>query len=89
MRPITISPCKACGATLEHDQDPRTVLCVSCRRQLDKLIQAVKPPPPEPPPLRTPEKHKGITGGELAVAFIFSFGFAGAFLGGWIARGGA
>lgn len=58
MRPIMISECSGCGCTLEHDQDPRTVLCGGC--EADKRIEAtrgMKPPPPTPPPMRSASRE--------------------------------
>ena len=99
MRPIMTSPCSVCGVTLTHDQDPGTVLCGGCERDR-RITQAhavppptserhEKPPQPDPPPMRTPEKLMGIDWSAFAVALTFSFGFASAFLCGWIARGGS
>lgn len=88
-----ISPCTGCGMTLEHDSDPRTVLCGGCER-LDRIAAQVVAacsiplkPLPEPPPMRNP--HKVPTWFEpgyrvLSIAAVLSVGF---FLG-WVARGG-
>jgi len=99
MRPITISPCTECGLTLEHDHDPRTVLCAGCER--DKFLRnrhlvpppstewrgKRKTPPPEPPPMRhTYQAPTWLEPGYrvLSIAAMLALGF----LMGWIARGG-
>lgn len=93
-----VSPCTGCGRTLEHDHDPRVVLCAGCERDklLDENPHLVKPPtteqrrklPPPPPPMRRtyqvvpPFLEPGYR--VLTIAVVLALGF---FLG-WIARGG-
>ena len=80
-----ISPCSACGVTLEHDHDPRTVLCGGC--EADARTAARKnapPPPPIPPPMRTVKP----SGGAFTPPIFFAIIMAAGFMAGWIARGG-
>lgn len=86
MRPIAISPCSGCGSTLEHDQDPRTVLCGGC--EADARAAARKNAPP-PPPTTEQRRYVAPTPLEpgyrvLTLAAMVALGF----LLGWIARGG-
>ena len=46
MRPIMISHCTGCGATLEHDSDPRTVLCGGCDADRRRELMKGAPTPP-------------------------------------------
>lgn len=99
MMRVMVSPCSVCGWTLEHDQDPRTVLCGGCEADARVAARKNAPPPPPtveyhrrvppmPPPMRNP--HHTPTWFEpgyrvLSIAAVLALGF----LLGWIARGGA
>jgi hypothetical protein len=97
MRPIMTSPCSVCGVTLEHDQDPRRVMCGGCEAEVRSAARkSTQPPPtveyhrvvpPLPPPAREPFNHpRGEEFGMLAFATLC---VALGFLCGCVARGGA
>lgn len=85
------SPCTGCGRMLEHDHDPRTVICAGCEIDRFGVLASGTPelllPPPtvelrklyEVPPCLEPGYRV------LTIAFCVAFGF----IGGWIARGGS
>lgn len=45
-RPVQVGPCTRCGITLEHDQDPGTVLCVHCYAFHNPIAKVKMEPPP-------------------------------------------
>ena len=76
MRPVQIGPCKGCGSTLEHQQDPLTVLCDGCR------YQATNPPP-------TVEYHRvGNVPYAFGLLLYTMLAIGTGILMGWAMRGG-